>query len=182
MAQTLAEMACLNVRELLLVNWHPLFTSVCLVKFSDTVWKKIVTCAALLYGDGPKKLTSVPEQVRQLREAVKMFPKTNVKLLCVVPSVNVNEPQIPAHTLSLSPYIIPDGTNVKPALKSEEISEKLVALKTSLKESFHLSRQKAAEVHVMMLSDTDRSIKWEEPHALPVAYAMLGEINLSSKV
>ena len=47
-------------------------------------------------------------------------------------------------------------------------------IKSAINESYQICRQKATELLVWLLSDTDRCFNPEIPHSLPVAYAMKG--------
>ena len=172
--QLLAEMASLCVTKLIYLSWSPDSSTVFIVTFHDELWREILSAVENLYGgDNPKKLTRVNEQCRHLREGVKKFLETNVEFLCEVPSLTTKQAYI-EHSLLKHPYRFAEEPTKATKMSLSSSEENLIKLKSALQEAFQLSRKKATEVVVWMLSDVDRLWKSEVPHALPVCYAMQG--------
>ena len=171
--QLLAEMKALGVEKLIYSSWSNESSTAFLVKFDAQLWTMIHDEVCRVYGNAcVKRLSRISEESKLIRTAFETFTKRNVKFLGEFPSITARDSNI-TKTSATSPFVYP-LTTCQPPAKHDDMDNLVEEMQSALNETMQLSRRKATEVLVWMLSDADRFWHAEIPHALPIAYAMKG--------
>lgn len=181
--QVLAEMVALDVQECIYLSWSSESTTVFRVTFDEACWKMITSETEVLFGslNLENKSTCKPKRLnapfrKQLTEKLQTFQTENVELLAEVPSKTYSKSCPKEEVSPTSPYlhVLAEQTDVTmtPQETFNHIEQELVNAVSITERTYQLSRKKATEVIVWMLSDTDREWHPEIPHAVPVAWCM----------
>ena len=175
--QLLAEMNASRTKHLLYLCWSEKSSTVFRVENDEVLWNEMMVEAARIYGvDNPKRPTSVSEFSKGWKEHIKQWKLNKTEFIRQVPSLKSIEINNTRNPSPQSPFYLPSPDICPKSLSPDFIRDTASCLEGLIDEAYQLSRKKATEVLVFLLSDVDRSWKPEIPHALPVAYAMKGYI------
>ena len=175
--QLLAEMAAHETNVGLYVSYSKQSMTVCKVSFDEELWQMIMKEVEYLYG-GEKviRLKKRTDGAKQIQKRLDVFIQENVEFILEVPSCTASGHSTVTYTIENLPYLFPievlspDSPSqcaVDPQALGANVSE-------SIEEGYRLNRKKAKEILAFVLSDTDRIWSPEQPHHLPVAYALKG--------
>lgn len=168
--QILAEMACLKVKQLLYVSWSEESTTLMVVKFDEVLWNLILEEAYQIYGHGQiPTLTKQTPGAKAIKAELASFQQRNVKLLLETSSATSVPTENTCVSMEFLPFMITNFFCDDLGLASVTM---LPCIKNTLKHSFELTRKKATEVLVWLVSDVDRAWRPETPHSVPVAYGL----------
>ncbi|XP_053397710.1 uncharacterized protein LOC128556471 [Mercenaria mercenaria] len=177
--QCLAEMKALDVMSLIFICYTKESSTFFEVDFDEDLWLAIQDQAELLYGkEQPERPSRKSPVTSELKKKLLQFSETNVRLLSEIPSASMSSSNIdPVLSHNQSPYI--DHGNESPSTPSVTGKDNLRELLTTLNESndcvkigYQLSRRKANEVMVWVLSNKDRHWSAEIPNSMIVAFGL----------
>ena len=178
--QVLAEMAALEVENLLFICYGKQSSTAFRASFDSELWVQLLHEAAeLYYCEKPKRPSRKSEFSKVMQERLQKYTSEKVEFLGEFPSREVKS-GVDANIFQVfedSPYVFAgiDSRNVQ---RSETMKESLIATLEEMKECtktmYNLCRRKASEVVVWLLQDVNRQWKSESPHSIPIAYALKG--------
>ena len=182
--QVLSEMAAMHVDECIYLSWSKHCSTVFRIKFDEMLWAEIKDEGERLYGNitetdkrkrRPKTLNA-PFR-KKIQELMLSFMETKIEMLAELPSLYKADahyvaPPSPVPLVESTPYYsLPQPDNGESDL---DMSSILFDSEVITTEAYELTRRKATEVVVWLMSDIDRLWHAEIPHSIPVAWAMKG--------
>ena len=176
--QVLSEMVVLRTDTLLYLCYSEETSTVLEVTFSEHLWSLVWQELVSVYGTKkPTRPMRKSSKLIEIRAEMEIFLKENVSLIAEVPSVRAKPCYHAARATPNFPYHFTHITNqqrvnVQPAMHN--LIESLVSAEKGIQETYRLTKTRATEVLVFMLSDLDRIYKPEIPHSVPIAYGLQG--------
>ena len=175
--QLLAEMAAHGTSAGIYVSYSMESMTVCKVQFDTELWEMILQEVEVLYG-GEKtvRLKKKTESAKEIGSRLDKFIQDNVEFILEVPSATAVSQGNVSFTVIDLPYVFPLELHVSDSPCQSKIDpiDLCGKMKECVNEGYRLTRKKATEILAFVLSDTDRIWTPEQPHHLPVAYAMKG--------
>ena len=145
------------------------------LKHSHDLWKKVFHELKSVFGtDIPKRPTKLSQCAKELKEEIKTFASTNAVFLCEVPSLTGTAC---SHETQGSSCVFQEHTSDSGQTQRHRRPDVIQALNNSLlcvREAYQLSRKRATEVAMFMVSDLDRVTDFGLAHSMPVAYGLQG--------
>lgn len=175
-------MVVLETDVLIFVSYSNESTTFHKVHFDEVLWERILGEATELYDKhGIVKPTRSRPQLKSLKELLSSFVKTNVEFLCEVPSLHMIDSMLSVRLTPSSPFNKACPVDrAERECSQDDIISTASHTKTVLETGYHLSRRKATEVMVWVLTNKDRNSSLEIPCSLPIAYG-LKDYRLSAK-
>ena len=182
--QLLSEMASEPISDsCIFVCYSPKSSVIMRVTFDEQLWHEIISHTDDIYSVDKAELKAPKTKSEfikcRLPKLLKEFLANNVTTLCEVPSiksVSTNDSS-PENSIAISePYKMPsfDDAALPFQYTIDDFQQLLDLMKESIKAAYELSRVKATEVLIWMLSSTDRTWDPEKPYAYPIAYGLKG--------
>lgn len=175
-------MVVLETDVLIFVSYSNESTTFHKVHFDEVLWERILgEATALNDKHGIVKHTRSRPQLKSLKELLSSFVKTNVEFLCEVPSLHMIDSMLSVRLTPSSPFNKACPVDrAERECSQDDIISTASHTKTVLETGYHLSRRKATEVMVWVLTNKDRNSSLEIPCSLPIAYG-LKDYRLSAK-
>ena len=181
--QILSEMAAEPISDnCLFVCYSPKSAVIMRVTNDKQLWNEILPHIDVIYSVEKGKLKAPKSKSdfikNKLPKLLNDFASNNVELVCEVPSVKAAI-SISDHGRDITdnqPYTMPiEDVNLGfRGYKINDLQKFLQRIEESIKLAYQLSRVKANEVLVWMLSTTDRAWNPDRPYACPIAYGLKG--------
>ena len=176
--QCLAEMRALDVQYMVFVCYTSESTTFFEVDYQEDLWNLLQEeCEELYNTESLKRPVKKRPVTNTIQQKLKEFSENNVRLLVELPSINMSNIPI-SSSVSASPYLekaTVQTTSTADTGLEKPFTDLLGALTEALdciKTGHQLSRKKASEVMVWVLSNKDRCWSPELPNSLIVAYGM----------
>ena len=177
--QCLAEMKALEVKSMIFVCYTAESATFFEVDYQEELWQLLQEeCEDLYSTESPKRPVKKRSTTNIIQQKLKDFSENNVRLLVELPSICMSNLAIASSISEIeSPYLKQPKVQTMGIERGLEkpFMDLLGALSESLdciKTGHQLSRKKAAEVMVWVLSNKDRYWSPELPNSLIVAYGM----------
>lgn len=169
--QILAELKAHGCQTALFVSYSAESTVVHCVRYDGELFDKVESKVQDIFSSKkPKAKVNVSDNLREIRDGIKSFVKSNVTLIGEFPSLTMLGDQNESIHASPSPYVFNTLTSSNLSIMSvsgKDIHDGTVPIV----ESAHtLARRKASDILAFVLADTDREYDPAMYHDLPIAY------------
>ena len=174
--QCLAEMSVLGVQGLIYACYTAESTTFFHLEFDSSLWNLIQVEMEDLYdSESPVRRSKLSDKTKVLKQKLETYTETKVQLLAEIPSIKMKE----CRSLTSeddTPYFGTVSNIEREDCENMNIVDRLQMLlmesEECLKTGHQLSRRKANEVLVWVLSNKDRLWSSELPNSVPIAYGL----------
>ena len=173
--QILAEMATVEVNELLYLCYTPKSSTVFKVCNNRELWDEMLALLKEFYGgEKPQRPNQTAGDIKMLRHKIKIFKSECCHLVVELGSTKTIECNHRDDDTMDGTYGFHGREADGGSFSLIELEQTMYSVRSSLNEAYDVSRLIAKEVLVAVISDLDRSQTKDGPHAVPIAYGLSG--------
>ena len=159
------------------VSYSETSTTVLKVSFSADLWTMILNEVVDLYNkDTVTKPTKSRPQTKEIKDRIKDFVRTNVQLLCEIPSCKIST-ENSLTTVAESDHFF-KGANERNTwyddviIDTTDFESIMDRSKTVFEGGSNLLRQKGTEVMMWVITNKNRNSSLDIPCSLPIVYGL----------